>query len=408
MKSKLIDKKGKAKIDRRSIRLLTEYAASLPSTKSQNQKNGSYTPERAKLHKEIMDDFKKDIVCVESTKPIAILMGGSPGSGKSTFLRKYAPYLLKEEILKIDADEIRAKLPEYKGWNADVTHLETQDVVKTLLSDRTIGIPCKSDVIYDGTMNSSKKYLPFIALLKNLGYRIYVVYIDNVPKKEIEKRVLGRYQRSGRFVPLEVVDDFFSKGKTALNEIKKQVDGYMVIDGSSDNYEVIDEGGMTLPQNRQYGKIGRPLKVISPTEMKKGGKTDCGCDSPGWKHKKKAGGKVNQKVIIYPVFGMWQIDEPDGTGVKGDFESESDAVKYAKKNSLTIEKIHKKAKGGWIQKAQERMKKNGTIGAFTAQAKKKGKTAIEFAKSVLSTPEKYTKKTRQRAQFVKNTNPDKF
>ena len=140
-------------------------------------------------------------------------------------MRKYAPYLLKEEILKIDADEIRAKLPEYKGWNADVTHLETPDVVKTLLSDRTIGIPCKSDVIYDGTMNSSKKYLPFIALLKNLGYRIYVVYIYNVPKKEIEKRVLGRYQRSCRFVPLEVVDDFFSKGKTALNEIKKQVDG---------------------------------------------------------------------------------------------------------------------------------------------------------------------------------------
>jgi predicted ABC-type ATPase len=201
-------------------------------------------------------------------------MGGSPASGKSTFLKKYRPYLLEEEILKVDADEIRSQLPEYKGFNATQTHLETKDIVNLLLSDRNIGIPCRFDLIYDGTMNNTKSYLPLIALLKSLGYRIYVVYIDNVPKDVIERRALERYKRSGRFVPLEVIDDFFTKGKSALNEIKKEVDGYMIVDGSDSNYHVIEKGGMQLPKNRRYSKIGEPIKITTEDvvrEYKRGG-----------------------------------------------------------------------------------------------------------------------------------------
>lgn len=104
--------------------------------------------------------------------------------------------------------------------------------------------------------------MQFIKLLKSLGYKIYVVYIDKVPKTEIEKRVLGRYQSRGRFVPLEVVDDFFKTGKKALNEIKREVDGYMIIDGWDGKYTILEEGGMKLPQDREYSKLGRPLKEV--------------------------------------------------------------------------------------------------------------------------------------------------
>jgi hypothetical protein len=68
------------------------------------------------------------------------------------------------------------------------------------------------------------------------------------------------------------------------------------------------------------------------------------------------------------------------------------------------------AKGGelWIQEATKNMKKSGSVGAFTKQAKREGLTPIEFAKKVLSKPQGYTIKTRRRANFVRNTNPDKF
>jgi predicted ABC-type ATPase len=204
-------------------------------------------------------------------------MGGSPASGKSTFLRKYAPYLLKEEILKVDADEIRAKLPEYKGWNATSTHLETKDIVNTLLSDRTIGIPCKYDIIYDGTMNSTKSYLPLIELLKKLGYKIFIVYIDRVAEETVKKRALERYKKSGRFVPMAVIDDFFTRGKSALNELKEKTDGYMVVDGSGGDYQVIERGGMKLPKRRAYSKLGVPIAQLEKqSKMEEGGITESG------------------------------------------------------------------------------------------------------------------------------------
>jgi hypothetical protein len=93
-----------------------------------------------------------------------------------------------------------------------------------------------------------------------------------VPKEVVEKRALERYQKSGRFVPMEVIDDFFGKGKTALNQLKDDVDGYMVIDGSSGDYDVIEKGGIKLPKTRKYSYLGRPISQIEEFEkMEKGG-----------------------------------------------------------------------------------------------------------------------------------------
>ncbi len=264
IKSKIFDKNGERRIDKKAIQTLTNYAENLPQTKDANlDRNGDYTASRKKLHQRIINSFKDELVCIQKKEPIAILMGGSPASGKSTFLRKYAPYLLKEEILKVDADEIRAMLPEYKGWNATSTHMETKDIVATLLSDRTIGIPCKYDIIYDGTMNNTKSYIPLMKLLKELGYKVFIVYMDKVPEEVVKKRALERYKKSGRFVPEAVIDDFFSRGKSALNELKSKADGYMIIDGSDGNYNVLEQEGMRLPKRRLYSQLGQPIKAVA-------------------------------------------------------------------------------------------------------------------------------------------------
>lgn len=73
-----------------------------------------------------------------------------------------------------------------------------------------------------------------------------------------------------------------------------------------------------------------------------------------------------------------------------------------------LENMMKKGGELWIQEAVKDMKKSGSVGAFTKQARREGLTPIEFAKKVLAKPQGYTVKTRRRANFVKNTNPDKF
>jgi predicted ABC-type ATPase len=264
----LIDEKGERKIDPESIDKLTACVENLPQTKDLHlDENGDYTEQRKAIHRKIIEDFKKNIACITSDNPIAILTGGSPASGKSTFLRSYAPYLLSKELVHVDADEIRAKLPEYQGWNANSTHLETQDIVKQLLSDKEVGTPCLHDLIYDGTMNSTKNYLPLIGFLKSLGYKVFIVYMDNVPYNVVKQRMLERYKKGDgkgkhRFVPLHVIDDFFSKGKAALDELKSKVDGYMVVDAMSKDYRIIEEGGVKLPENREYSKMGSSISEI--------------------------------------------------------------------------------------------------------------------------------------------------
>lgn len=273
------DKNGVPKIDDKSLEILTERILELPQTKSfHTDSEGNYTKERKELHKEIINEFKKQAVCITKGQPIAILMGGSPASGKSSFIRKYRPYLMVNDIVKVDADEIRSKLPEYKGFNATQTHLETKDIVNTLISDRNIGVPCDFDLIYDGTMNSVKSYEPLIDLLKKRNYKVYIIYIDRVPYETVVSRMKERYKKSGRFVPVEVIDDFFSKGRAALDKLKKEVDGYVVVDGSNFDYNIIERGGEELPQERDHKFLGELIdqKQLETIEYKGGGKVGGG------------------------------------------------------------------------------------------------------------------------------------
>lgn len=250
---------GERMIDEESIEKIEKCLEKLPSTKSlHTDANGEYTEERKKLHEKIIKEFTSGKVCITTEHPIAILTGGSPGSGKTTFLKKYSPYLLSKEIYTINADDVREKLPEYKGWNSSSTHQETRDIVHQLLSEQFIGKPCNYDLIYDGTMNSTKNYLPLIGQLKRLGYRIYIIYINKIPYSEIVKRTRERYKKSGRYVPIEVINDFFAKGKAALNELKTKVDGYVVVDGSTFDYTIIEKGGIDLPKDREYSKLTTP------------------------------------------------------------------------------------------------------------------------------------------------------
>jgi len=94
------------------------------------------------------------------------------------------------------------------------------------------------------------------------------------------------------------------------------------------------------------------------------------------------------------------------------FKSYDDAVAWARENfeKFNPDMINYFKNGGdvWIQDAVKEMEKKGTVGVFTKQAEKHGMKPVEFAKEVLGNPDNYTEKTRERAQFVNNVNPEKF
>lgn len=99
------------------------------------------------------------------------------------------------------------------------------------------------------------------------------------------------------------------------------------------------------------------------------------------------------------VYNKWEKSLKKGRNTLGKLEARKFKKRLAK---------HSMEKGGWIEKATSEMKKKGTIGSFTKMAKKHGDTPVEYAKEVLDNPSEHTLKTRRKAQFVKNTNPEKF
>ena len=248
----MFDKNGERRVDPEAIAYIENTNAMLTQTKFlHTDKNGKYTPSRRKLHEKIIAHFHEDKPCVNKRPAIAILTGGAPASGKTTFIKKFVD-LDPEKVYHIDADEVRAMLPEYKGWNASQTHLETADIVNRLIDD--IGEPCDHDMIYDGTMNKATKYEKIVDKLHKLGYKVFVVYIS-IPEQVSKERVISRYQKAGRYVPMQVIEEVYDNGLTAFEKVAREMaDGYIRIDGM--NGDVLEKGGMEMPKNIEYAQGG--------------------------------------------------------------------------------------------------------------------------------------------------------
>ena len=252
-KNMLFDKNGERRIDPEAIAYIENTVEMLPQTKFMyTTDDGKYKPERKKLHDEIIATFHEGKPCINKRPAVAILTGGAPASGKTTFIKKYVD-LDPEKVYHVDADEVRAMLPEYRGWNATQTHLETADIVNRLIDD--IGVPCDHDLIYDGTMNKATKYEKIVDKLHKLGYKVFVVYIS-IPEQVSKERVIARYKKAGRYVPMKVIEEVYDMGLTAFEKVAHEMaDGYIRIDGM--NGEIIEEGGMAMPSNIEYEKGGK-------------------------------------------------------------------------------------------------------------------------------------------------------
>lgn len=256
----LVDEKELPRIDDEALILLDRCIETQPDTKLlHTDRDGNYTEERKALHKKIISEITGTAVCIpiEKGHPIAILMGGAPGSGKSTFVSKYAPFLNSKHIWKVDADLVREYLPEYKGWNSSNTHQETRDIVNELIT--SFDVPCKHDLLYDGTMSNSKKYIDLIARLRAVGYLVYIIYLE-VPKEVSIERAMSRFKNNrggktefGRYVSKDVIDDFFRTGKEGLENIKDSVDGYIVVDSLTQ--QITEKGGIDVPRDRNYAEM---------------------------------------------------------------------------------------------------------------------------------------------------------
>jgi len=201
-----------------------------------------YTPERKRLHSAIISKFVDHVPSVPSDqRPVAIVMMGGGGAGKGTIVR----HVMGDEhdFVNVNSDDCKEELPEYQqaldlgkkdgktisardaAWMA---HEESSDIAKDILQ---IAIADRKNLIMDGTGSNSDKYQGKIQKLKDAGYHVRVM-MPHISLDEAKRRADMRAERSGRYVPHEILEQAHHLIPGNFEKIARTADEFALFDNS--------------------------------------------------------------------------------------------------------------------------------------------------------------------------------
>lgn len=216
------------------------------------KENGNRTRQRRELHDRIAQEtLGPQSSTSQVNPPIAILLAGPPGSGKSSARRtlfdtgdeRITGGLDSSDFVTIDADGIKEQLldiaerdgslqaflmpPEARELQtqgevfskldfASLVHEESSKLAKQC---QRVAINERRNLILDQVCSNPEKTAALIDRLAEQGYRIRVVEI-HAEKEFSEQSVFLRYLRDqervdGRYVPTEVIDSVYAPDGTS-------------------------------------------------------------------------------------------------------------------------------------------------------------------------------------------------
>lgn len=218
-----------------------------------NLDKGVWSPERAAIHKQIVNDLYRKAAGVPR-EGRAVVAGGLGGAGKSTVLRDYA-HINASRYLTLNPDDVkevmaaRGLIPKVKGLSpmetAALVHEESSHITN-LLAKRAYADG--KNVIWDITMASRGSVQRRIDEMRAAGYRsIDAVFVD-IPVETSVQRAMARYQRGaqayeqgkgfgGRYVPPSIIRKNASRAASSKNRetfdaLRGQFDGWSLYDNS--------------------------------------------------------------------------------------------------------------------------------------------------------------------------------
>lgn len=208
-----------------------EHKEGLPRDTEQHYKQGGdYTPERKKLHQEIIEKYVKGVEPVPADKkPVALIMMGGSGSGKSTLDKG----INEKDFVHVDPDAVKGDIPEYREAveasakdAAFMVHEESGTLAKEI---REHAITNRKNLLLDGTGKNLKDYTETVTRLRNLGYEVTVMMPD-IDVETAVSRVKRRAEKTGRLVPEAVVREIYSKVPQNFEPIARLANNFALFD----------------------------------------------------------------------------------------------------------------------------------------------------------------------------------
>jgi predicted ABC-type ATPase len=186
-----------------------------------------FTPERQALHDRIVKESVDGVP--SSADPTYVVMGGGPAAGKSTILESGQVSLPKNTV-EVNADTVKAKLPEWDtaGANrASVTHAESSYLAKRT---QAAAFERKQNIVLDGTGDTSPASMTGkIDTARAAGYKVEAHYVT-LPTDMAVANALARGQKTGRFVPEEVIRTTHAGVSTTFPAVAGKFDSVTLYD----------------------------------------------------------------------------------------------------------------------------------------------------------------------------------
>jgi UDP-N-acetylglucosamine kinase len=179
---------------------------------------------RKEIAKELTDVSKY----IPDNIPISVFMAGSPGAGKTEYSRNLVSFLEKDKnhrVIRIDADELRNRIPGYNGKNSYLFQTAVSLIVERI---HDFSLENKQTFLLDGTFSNYNKAQDNInrSLRKNRLVIVHYVY----QKPEVAwKFTKEREVLEGRNIPKDVFIEQFISSKETVKQIRNNFDSKVII-----------------------------------------------------------------------------------------------------------------------------------------------------------------------------------
>jgi hypothetical protein len=193
---------------------------------------------------------------------VSLFMAGSPGAGKTEFVKRYIPAIFEGNLdirlkattrlnksipfIHIDVDEIRTFIPQYQITNIQNNTKGNAEIIQKAANKgldiiRDYCLKNNISFIHDGTFGnySTMKSLISKSLSQNRDIHIYYIYVD--PIIAWNYTVAREYTEGRNIVKDKFIDQFFQSQQNIIRiqkDFKEKVNIHIII---KDNSNKIDK-----------------------------------------------------------------------------------------------------------------------------------------------------------------------